>query len=380
MSNLYYITRSYTHSTFSGGAIMREGAVNLLRKKGFNVIVVTLANSAADEIYSENFISISAGIIPEKVRQHLQRFSLLPDYLANWAKEVSKYLVSKVNSDDVLFCSTGGDLASLMIGSSVKNSVGAKFVANFRDPVSYTDYYNNRLGRYTHIPRNTSFKECLKNVDLIITSSNSYKEYLDTWSPAEKITNHFGYLDSEVAPCDFSLRKETTLFKTFFGGTLAKYQAPSLVYSFFQNNLNLTLDVYGHSGSKQTETTNINFYKSLPRNEFLQKAVQSYDLGFVSLADNYFGACIPSKIYEYINIGMPIVGFLPHGEARDIVNDNGYGYIALPNSPNDLNNQINQILTEQNKLIEMNQNIIKDRGDWSMDFKITELSDKLKVL
>jgi glycosyltransferase involved in cell wall biosynthesis len=380
MNNLYYITRSYTHTSFSGGAIMREGAVNLLRQRGFNVIVVTVSDSLETEVFSDDFIAIYAGKIPEKIRQHLQRFSLLPDYLAGWASKVVQYLINNVNSNDILFCSTGGDLASLMVGSAVKDEVGAKFVANFRDPVSYTNYYNNRLGRYTHIPRNTYFKKILSNVDLIVTSSNSYKAYLDTWISTEKITNHFGYLDSTVAPCDFSLRKESKSLKTFFGGTLAKYQAPKLVYGFFKNNLNLSLDVYGHSGSKQTEATNINFYKSLPRNEFLKKAVHSYDLGFVSLSDNYFGACIPSKIYEYINIGMPIIGFLPRGEARDIVNDNGYGYIALPDSPNDLKKKVSDFFTDQSALFEINQNILRDRTGWSMSSKIIELSDKLKTI
>jgi hypothetical protein len=103
-------------------------------------------------------------------------------------------------------------------------------------------------------------------------------------------------------------------------------------------------------------------------------------LGFVSLSDNYFGACIPSKIYEYINIGMPIIGFLPRGEARDIVNDNGYGYIALPDSPNDLKKKVSDFFTDQGALFEINQNILRDRTGWSMSSKIIELSDKLKTI
>lgn len=359
---------------------MREGAVNLLRKSGINVIVVTLANSDADEIYSDNFISISAGKVPQKIRLYMQRLNLLPDYLSSWANNVVEYLNKVVTPDDVLFCSTGGDLASLIIGSTVKNEIGAKYIANFRDPVSYTNYYDERLARFTHIPRNSAFKRALINVDLIITSSNSYKDYLDTWSSAPKWSNHFGYLNSTVSPCDFTQRERTSSLKVFYGGTLAKYQAPDLVYGFFRSCPNVFLDVFGHSGSRKAEAENINFYDSLPRNEFLDKVTNSYDLGFVSLADKYFGACIPSKIYEYINLGIPIIGFLPEGEARDIVNDNGYGYVALPNKAADLKKQVSLILKEQERLVEMNSNILRDRSDWSMNAKVKELTHKIKGL
>ncbi|WP_133297422.1 hypothetical protein [Motiliproteus coralliicola] len=377
MNNIYYITRSYTHTSFSGGAIMREGAVNLLRQRGFNVIVVTVAASLDSEVFSDDFISIYPGRIPEKIRRNLQRINLLPDYLASWANKAAKYLIGHVRSNDIIFCSTGGDLASLMVGSAVKDEVGSKFIANFRDPVSYTSYYGERLGKYTNFSRNKVFSKYLDNVDVIVTSCNSYKAYLDTWTGSKVVTNHFGYIDSTVIPCDFSKRKEKKLLTAFYGGTLEKYQNPGLVSNFFSSCKGVSLDVYGHSGSKIKIKSNISFYNSIPREQFLEKVVDSYDFGFVSLGYDYFGACIPSKIYEYINLGVPIFGFLPRGEARDIVNDNNFGYVALPNSINDLKNKLQYISSNQSELLIINENILRSRKSWSMSSKIDGLIEIL---
>ena len=63
----------------------------------------------------------------------------------------------------------------------------------------------------------------------------------------------------------------------------------------------------------------------MPHNEFLKFMIENIDIGFVSLANDYLGACVPSKIYEYINLGLPIIGALPNGDGLDIINKNNYG-------------------------------------------------------
>ena len=45
----------------------------------------------------------------------------------------------------------------------------------------------------------------------------------------------------------------------------------------------------------------------------------------MSLTNNYLAACFPSKIFEYINLGLPILGALPNSDAMDFINQNGIG-------------------------------------------------------
>jgi len=379
MNKIFYITRSYTHSAFSGGAIMREAAVELLKLNGFDVVVVTVAASEELEEVKPNFISLYHSGESQKVRLIKERIGLVDDYLQSWSQKVISYLSPIISSKDTIFCTSGGDLASFIVGHSLKNLTGAKFVANFRDPVSYTYFNDERLGRFTHINRDKIFYELISNADLIITSCNSYKAFLESKLSNEIINNHFGYIESSPHVCDFSTRKSTSKFSTFYGGTLGKYQNPKLVSNFFNSYNGALLDIYGHSGLKVTQGKNIQLFNSLPRAEFLSHTVNKYDFGVVSLGANYFGACIP-KIYEYINMAMPIIGFLPKGEARDIINDNNFGYVALPSSPRDLKSKLSSLLKEQCSLTEMNLNLKNSRADWSMNKLIIPLVERLHNL
>jgi len=50
----------------------------------------------------------------------------------------------------------------------------------------------------------------------------------------------------------------------------------------------------------------------------------SIDVGSVSLFNDYLGACVASKIYEYINLEIPIISALPLDDGKDIINAIGY--------------------------------------------------------
>ena len=105
--------------------------------------------------------------------------------------------------------------------------------------------------------------------------------------------------------------------------------------------------------------------------------IENIDVGFVSLAKDYYQACVPSKIYEYINLGLPMIGALPGGDSVNIINDNNYGIAC---KYNDINSIVNSIVKLQDKeiLTNINNSILKDRKKWYMKNKILELNTMLK--
>ncbi|MGV2989256.1 hypothetical protein ACE1OE_16560 [Vibrio sp. E150_011] len=380
MRTLYYVTRTYTDSTFSGGAIIREASVELLKRSGLDVVVVTVARSKQEEVFQPNFVALSHNGQLQKLRLIKQRIGVIDDYLQSWSENVVSFLSKKVTEKDIIFCATGGDLASLMVGHALKIQCQAKFVANFHDPVSYTYYHNNRLDKYTHISRERIFNKVISNADLIVTSCNSYKSYLESKLKIRVINSHFGYILPSESTCDFSNRKPTKIFQTFYGGVLGKYQGARMVEGFFNGYEGASLDVYGHSGSNLSNSKSVHVYESMPREQFLKKTVGQYDCGVVSLAYDYFGACVPSKVYEYINMAMPIIGFLPKGEARDIINDNNFGYAALPNANRDLSKKMDMWLNDQDQLNEINSSLLKSRHKWSMEQLILPLINEMNSI
>ncbi len=124
---------------------------------------------------------------------------------------------------------------------------------------------------------------------------------------------------------------------------------------------------------------NVIFIDYLDHNEFIKFMVENIDVGFVSLTNDYLGACVPSKIYEYINLGLPMIGVLPDGDGKDIINDNKYGIANHYKDINALVQTLRQFLDEE-FLNNIKHNILHDKNEWSMENKILEVHSLLESL
>ena len=60
---------------------------------------------------------------------------------------------------------------------------------------------------------------------------------------------------------------------------------------------------------------------------FMSYLKNEADVGFLSLVDNISNYCVPSKLYEYINIGLPILAVI-NGDTKEIVNSNNLGVVC----------------------------------------------------
>lgn len=112
---------------------------------------------------------------------------------------------------------------------------------------------------------------------------------------------------------------------------------------------------------------------------FLQFMMQNIDIGFVSLTSEYLGACVPSKIYEYINLGLPMLGALPSGDAMDIINQNNYGLACQYNDIRMLINNLKK-LKEKALILKYKENILRERSKWAMGERIKEVVKSLNDL
>ncbi|TDA87188.1 glycosyltransferase, partial [Halomonas marinisediminis] len=79
---------------------------------------------------------------------------------------------------------------------------------------------------------------------------------------------------------------------------------------------------------------------SVSRNS-LHKALLQYDIAIIPLLNRIYGS-VPSKIFEYAKLGLPILYF-GGGEGEDIVNENKLGWVAEAGNYQDLNKLIASI-------------------------------------
>lgn len=383
--NIWFLTRSLCPYQKTGGGQIRLGQVEALKLLGWNVNII-MPN------YKDSSIQIIDEIIQIPYTQHQKissiysRIGLYEDYLDKWVENALKYIQDMIHKEDIIFATSGGELGMIKLGSLLKDEFHCKFVVNFHDPLDYSLVNNLKLDNKFHVNREKQEYKYLKNSDLIITSSKSNEQSLHNkyaqWK--DKIcNNYFGYINK----IDLKLytKKSSDRLSIAYVGSMGVLQKPEILYEIFKKLNTKNIDIYFIGNISQYKPLqnindeNVKFIDFMPHNEFLKFMIENIDVGFVSLVNDYLGACVPSKIYEYINLGLPMIGALPNGDGKDIINENNYGMACKYDDIEGLVNSIER-MTDNNYLSEIKQNIINDRNSWSMQEKIEEVDSMFKKL
>jgi len=385
---LYYLTRSFYPYQKGGGPLMRNGAVKYLQELGWDVTVV-MPNYGSNKLNIENNVIQIPQNYNIKLHLYMERLGLKEDYLDNWVKVAFEYLKDKVKKTDIIFATCGGELGMIKLGSLLKKEIGCKFVVNFRDPLDYSIVNGIKLDNKLHISREKQEYKYLKNSDLIITSSKINQYSLQNKYPILKekiVNNYFGYI--EKINLTQTKKQNINKLKIAYVGNMGNLQKPEILYEIYKKINNSDIEIYFIGNIdinkklleiKKINDKNIKFIDFLPHSDFLNFMSKKIDIGFVSLTNDYLGACVPSKIYEYINLELPILGALPNGDGKDIINNYNYGIAC---KYDDTKGLIKAIEKFQNKkfLYSIKQNIQKDKNNWHMKNKISEIDKILKGL
>ena len=104
--------------------------------------------------------------------------------------------------------------------------------------------------------------------------------------------------------------------------------------------------------------------------EYIDYLQKNADIGFVSLQGQLAELCVPSKLYEFINLGLPILGVLG-GDGKNIICTNHYGIVADYNTQS-LRNSILE-MAHSERLLAYRNNVIRDREKWAMNYQIRDV-------
>lgn len=381
-TKIYYITRSYYPYQKGGGPLMRTGAVKYLKELDWDVTVV-MPNYKSKEFKIEDDIWQIPfnGKHIQKLASLFERVGIYEDYLDKWVDNAFEYLMDKITKNDVVFTTSGGELGMIKLGSLLKDTIGCKFVVNFHDPLDYSLVHGLRLDEKFHVSREKQEQKYLENSDLIVTSSVSNKQSLEEKYPKLQnkiLNNYFGYikkLDLEIVQ-----KQASNVIKIAYVGSMSATQKPEILheaYKSIQNKSNVEIyfigDRKGYEPLLKINDERIKFIDYMAHEDFLEFMIKNIDVGFVCLANDYLGACVPSKIYEYINLGLPILGALPDGDGKDIVNTNNYG-IASRYDDIDAIVMAMEKMADKDYLEKIKLNILRDKDTWSMKVKMKELN------
>ena len=137
--------------------------------------------------------------------------------------------------------------------------------------------------------------------------------------------------------------------KLFYAGLLGIAQG---VFELCQNieleNLNIELHIFGDGAEKsqieelirQNPQKKIVFHGMIERNK-LHETLNHFDVALVPLKTRIYGS-VPSKIFEYTALGLPILYF-GGGEGETIVQENNLGWVAEVGDFESLNSTLIEI-------------------------------------
>jgi glycosyltransferase involved in cell wall biosynthesis len=384
MKKIFFLTRSLYPYQKTGGGQIRAGQINFLKQLDYDITVVMPNYSSKELIVKDSIIQMPI-LYNIRLASYLERLGFYEDYFDKWVVKSFEYLKNMLQKEDVVFATSGGELGMIKIGSLLKNEIGCKFIVNFHDPLDYSIVNDLRLDKKFHVNREKQEKKYLKNSDLIITSSKSNQISLQRKYPRWKdkiINNYFGYINQiELKKRDIVSKK----IKIAYVGNMGELQQPEILYHIYKKINRDDIEIYFIGDSKSykplqnIKDENIYFIDYLPHNKFLEFMTQNIDIGFVSLANDYLGACVPSKIYEYINLALPMLGALPDGDGRDIINKNNYGIAYRYNDIDGLSRGMSKLIDIE-YLQDIKSNILKDRDSWFMKERIIEIDTLLRDL
>lgn len=383
---IWFLTRSLYPYQKTGGGQIRLGQIEYLTNLGWNIEVIMPNYKNSDVIKDKNITQIPfSGNL--RIASLLEKIGLKEDYLDEWVKAAFTYLKDKLNATDIIFATSGGELGPIKLASMLKKVAGNMFVINFHDPLDYSLVNNLKLDKKIHLSREKQEKKYLSNADLVITSSVTNQYSLHNKYPEWRrkiVNNYFGYINpSNIQQYN---KKSAKKLRIAYVGSMSPTQKPEILYKAFKklcDNESVEIffigDTKHYTPLQNISEPNIHFINFMPHEEFLKYMSENIDIGFVCLANEYLGACVPSKIYEYINLGLPMIGALPDGDGMDIINSKEYGISCSYNDPKSIAIAIEKF-QDRNFLEKIRNNILRDRALWDMKSQISEVDTWLRQL
>lgn len=315
---------------------------------------ITIINHPINEPYkwagffsNKSSKTISKGIIfdndeqsfMEKVMLFVRGNFFIPDARVGWVKPSVSFLLDYIKKENIETIITTGPPHSVhLIGLQLKQKLGVKWLADFRDPWTTIGYHKQlKLTLASKTKHKSLEKQVLNNADqIIVTSFVTKKEFQNiTNRPIKVITN--GY-DDEVA-VDFNMDNKFTL--SHIGSLLSK-RNPEILWQVLKDLVNENADFSKDVQLNFVGFVSKNILESI-RNFNLSNYI--YEAGYVSHkeaiktqkesqvlllieVDSEDTKCIiPGKLFEYMVSNRPIVAIGPKdSDVEKIIKETNTGH------------------------------------------------------
>lgn len=290
--------------------------------------------------------TISKGIIPEQKRQSFIEKAMLfvrgnffvPDARKSWVKPSVAYLSNYISKENIQTIITTGPPHSMhLIGLQLKERLGVKWLADFRDPWTTIGYHKQlKLTEASKEKHKALEKQVLNAADqIIVTSSVTKKEFqLITNKPIKVITN--GYDNESVTGISLDSK-----FSLAHIGSLLSKRNPEILWKAlselvnknkqFAKDLQLTfVGALSENVLNSIEEYNLSYYVNkvgyVSHKESITYQKKSQIVLLIEIDSEETRCIIPGKLFEYLVSDRPIVAIGPKGsDVEHIINETNTG-------------------------------------------------------
>ena len=247
----------------------------------------------------------------------------IPDAKRFWIKPASKALIQYLKENHVdAIVSTGPPHTTHMIALNAKRKTGVPWLADFRDPWTFVDYYDKlKLSKYADKMHHKLERKVLNTADKTVTVTWSWADEFNS----RKFAKEVEVITNGYDPSDFENSEETKLDSTFtitHIGSMNADRNPKILWPVLKSLCessesfaeNLKIKLIGPVDSsifKSIEenglTDKLEHIKNLPHSEVISH-LQSSQILLLPLNDTpNISGVVPGKLFEYMGARRPIL-------------------------------------------------------------------------
>lgn len=272
--------------------------------------------------------------LTKKIAVWIRGNIFIPDARKFWIRPSANYLSAyiKRNAFDAII-STGPPHTTHLIAKKLKEKTGIKWIADFRDPWTQIDFYDQlMLSKYADAKHKKLEKSVMQYADKVVTVSESWAKEIEKIrvGKVDVITNGFDASDYDAAASGIDEKFSITHSGMMNADRNVDVLWQALrelceAHADFKNDLVIRLigkndaSVYASLDKFQLKK-NLECIDYLPHKEVALKQKQSaVNLLPVNNTPNQQGI-IPGKLFEYLAAGRPILAIGPNdGDAAKII-------------------------------------------------------------
>lgn len=311
---------------------------------------------------------------------------------------ISSYMEGrKIHGVDAVLTTCPPPLINIS-GARIAKKQKAKLIYDVRDIWPDVAYEMGSFSRKSIYGRGFSFirNYMLKNADLVMAVSKGKVEKLAGYAPKQKIINipngyNTAFEDIAINKKLYEkIREKGKFICTYIGNIgLAQgiIQLIELAEEVKKRGLEACFLVYGSGAEERKlrqylvehQLDNFSFEGRLS-NKDMKTVLAASDINFVSLVNENLRDSVPTKLYEALGVGCPVL-LAAQGDSAEILNETGLGISVRPNDKKALWEAFNFLYTNPDEIVKRKEtSIMMMKTKYSLQQSAQKFAEEIEKL